>query len=201
MMNPYTFGHTLISLCGRHAIFLLLCQAKHLQVINGDRVDQQSSLLVGLSYACTSPRATSYILSEERLYPVVVDEKVGLLLDVIIQSQVEFRVHVAYDWDLNGLILDLLLASAHGLDDLCTALVTTHTVRNVVQMHCGSECARAIILGTSLALFARVLCCPDFVARLSVQEAVVTALAADSGGGGKADCTISMKLEYLHWHL
>jgi len=133
------------------------------------------------------PGHFSYILSEKRLYPVVVEQKVGLLLNVIIQSYVEFRVHVANDWDLNGLELDFLLASAHGLNDLCTTLMTANAVGDMVQVYRGRKGARAIILGTSLALFARVLCRFDFITSLSVQEAMIAAFATDGGGRGEAD--------------
>lgn len=133
----------------------------------------------------TWKRKSTYILSKKRLDPVVVYKQVGLLLDVFIQSLIELRVHVADDWDLNGLKLDLLLATTHGLDDLGTALVSSDTVRDVVEVDGGGEGAGAIVFGTALALVTgiggRVT---DLVTGLAVEEAVVAALSVDGSSTG-----------------
>ena len=138
-------------------------------------------------------------MSKERLDPVVVDQQVGLALDELVQSHIDGRVHVADDWDLDGLELDLLLAATHGLDDLGTALMSTDTVGNVVEMDGGSECTGAVVLGATSALFTRVSVLADLVAGLAVEEAVVTAFANDGRWAGQTDRGIGLKLEGLHW--
>jgi hypothetical protein len=143
----------------------------------------------------------AYILRQEGLDPVVVDQQIGLALDELVESHVDGRVHVADNWDLNGLELDLLLAATHGLDNLSTALVTTNAVGNMVEMDGGGECARAVVLGTTPALFARVCVLTDLVAGLAVEEAVIAALADDGSWAGQTDRGIGLKLEGLHWHI
>lgn len=143
----------------------------------------------------------TYILSKERLDPVVVDQEVGLLLDVFIESLIELRVHVADNWDLDGLELNLLLAATHGLDDLGAALVASYAVSNVVEVDCGGEGTGTVVFGTALALVAgiggRVT---DLITGLAIEKAMVAALSVDGGSTGEADGAVSVKLEYLHRH-
>ena len=143
----------------------------------------------------------TYILSKKGLDPVVVHKEVGLLLNVLVQGLIQLRVHVADDWDLDRLELDLLLATPHGLDYLGAALVASDTVCDVVKVDRGSEGTGAIILGTALALVAGVGGrMTDLVTGLAVEEAVVAALSVDGGSTGKADGAVSLELEYLHRH-
>jgi len=76
--------------------------------------------------------------------------------------------------------------------------VTADAIRNVVKMDRRSESARAVVLGTAPALLARVGRLTDLVTSLSVQEAMVAALAANSRRADEADGGVSLELEALH---
>lgn len=121
-------------------------------------------------------RDAEQILRKEGLDPVVVHEQVGLSLDIFKECLVNQRIHVANNWDLNCLVLDLLLAATHGLDHLGTALVSTDTICDMVEVHGRGERAGSVILGAAPALFARVGSLAHLVTGLPVQEAVVATL-------------------------
>lgn len=146
-------------------------------------------------------RQSKDIMCKERLHAIVVHEQVGLLLDIIIQCLVRLRLHVAHNWDLDRLELELLLAPAHSLDHFGATLMAAHTVCNVIQVHCRGEGARATILGTAFALLARVrgrIGSANLVTGLAVEEAVVARLAVDGCRAGEADRGISLEFETLH---
>ena len=139
-------------------------------------------------------------MRKKGLDPVVVHQQVGLLLDVLEECLVNWRVHVTDNWDLDCLVLDLLLATTHGLDNLGTALVSADAVGDVVEVHGGGKSAGAIVFGASPALFPQVCRLPDLVTGLAVQEAVVTALPVDSSLAHKGDGRVGEEFEGLHWH-
>jgi hypothetical protein len=140
----------------------------------------------------------AYILCKEGLDSVVVDQQVGLVLDELVQGHVNSRIHIADNWNLNGLELNFLLAATHCLDDLGTALVTANTVGNVIEMNGGGECAGTVVLGTTPALFTRVCVFANLVAGLAVEETVIAALADNGSWARQTDRGIGLKLEGLH---